>query len=218
MGLGRATHKWERLREEIKEHMIKPPHNGSADTSLNPLSRKRRADVALASSELYQKQRRRIRISNQSNATNGSERLQYSVESGIVSSLKKYSMNTNIDDALADQLLYNPYTDKSLTAEQSQARLGNLLHSNALSTEYLLRSLFIPGVRAKSDEIKMKCSKLVAITVIAAQKNLAGMSYNEEPQEGAVGVDPVATMSKVSFSCSYNLYAITCSIALTHPK
>ena len=202
LGLTRATHKWERLREEIEDHMIKPQHNSDGGVSLNPLARKRRADIALTSSELYQQQRRKVRFSEQSNKSNGSEQLRHSVQSGILSTLKKFSMNTSIDTTLADQLLYNPFSDKSLTDEQSRAQLGGLLHNNALSTEYLLRSLFVPGSRAKSTELKMKCSKLVAISVLAAQRDLSKMITNADPsadpEEPISDADQFNTLYKVS--------------------
>lgn len=201
LGLSRATRKWERLREEIKEYMMKP--QGGA--SLNPLSKKRRADISLTSSELYQRQRRRIRISNQANDKNGqandkngSERLQYSIESGILNALKKYSRDTNIDDSLVNQLLYNPYTDKSKGAEEAEAQLGTLLYGHSLSIEYLLRSLFLPTARVKSTEIRMKCSKLVAMAVIAAQKGVVATSGIYVSRTEAVNIDTVESMSKVS--------------------
>jgi hypothetical protein len=201
LGLTRATHKWERLREDIMAHMIKPEDPGVS--SFNPLSKKRRADIALTASETYQHQRRKARISyDDSDGANGSsksDQLGYSVESGVVEALKKYSRNTTVDETLANQLLYNPYTDKSLSPSKIQDQLGDLLCNHALATRYFLHSLFLKKSRSKSNEMRMKCSKLVAMSVLSAQKALqtrgSGKSADEQD---AVDVDPVASLSKVS--------------------
>ena len=198
LGLARATRKWERLRENIEGHMIKPDDNASQ----NPLSKKRRADIALTSSELYQQQRRKVRILNKSGNSNGSERLQYSVESGILNVLKKYSRNTSMDDKLADQLLYNPFTDKSMSTEQNEVKLGTLLCGQALSVEYLLRTLFLPSMRSKSNEMRMKCSKIAAMAVFAIQKKVADDSVSDIE---TFDIDTVETLSRVSSQviCSF---------------
>ena len=207
LGLARATHKWERLREDIMEHMIKPLEDSGAVSSFNPLSRKRRADLALTASEIYQRQRRRVRISNSAgkdgvgNGGSKSDQLGYSVESGVIEALKKYSRNTTIDEALLDQLLYNPYTDKSMSPEQIQDKLGGLLYNHVLATEYLLRSLFLKKSRSKSDEMRMKCSKLISMSVLSAQKALESRARGEDASAGdVIEVDPVASLSKVSFN------------------
>jgi hypothetical protein len=139
-----------------------------------------------------------VRILNQTDDSNGSEQLQYSVESGILNALKKYSRDTSIDDSLVNQLLYNPYTDKSKSTEECEAQVGTLLHGHPLSIEYLLRILFLPGVRVKSSEMRMKCSKLVAMAVVAAQKEVVDMSNIDISKIEAVEIETVASMSKVS--------------------
>jgi len=198
LGLLRAIQKWERLREEIEEHMIKPV-NGN---TLNPLARKRRVDIALTSSELYQRQRRRIRLSRGNNKSsnigssnglqtnvNSSEKLRYSVESGLVSTLKKYSMNVQMDAKLVEQLLYNPYKDKHLSAEENQKQLGHQLSQHSLGTQYLLRCLFLPGSRVKSPELKMKCSRLIALAVLATETELIEMIGDDKNSNDDNNVD-----------------------------
>ena len=197
LGLRRATRKWERLHEDIEEYMIKPQEK----PSLNPLSRKRRADISLTSSELYQRQRRRVRISNQTKEdSNDSEGLQYSVQSGVLNALKKYSRNTSVEESLLDQLLYNPYVDKSVSAEEREKQLGELLCGHPLSVEYFLRSLFLPGARVKSHTIRVKCSKLVAMAVLAAQKEVVVRSHLNAAKIEAVEIDDVESLSKVRFN------------------
>lgn len=195
VGLSRATNKWERLREEIFKHMIKASENSA---SLNPLLRKRRADIALTSSELYQRQRRKVRmLGNAGNRTEEYDKIRYSVESGVVNLLKKYSMNTNIDDGVLNQLLYNPYSDKSLGTEQSQEILGKLLHKYSLATEHLLRSLFVTSARIKSSEMRLKCCKLVAMAALAGQKDLKAQIDLDDSSD-SVQEEQVSTMAKVS--------------------
>lgn len=216
LGLVRATNKWERLREDIMAHMIKPSED-SGGSSFNPLSRKRRADIALTASEIYQKQRRKTRISNGGseggNGSSKSDQLGYSVESGVVEALKKYSRNTTVDETLANQLLYNPYTDKALSPTTIQDQLGDLLCNHALATRYFLHSLFLKKSRSKSNEMRMKSSKLVAMSVLSAQKNLKIRGNHKGANVGdAIEVDPVASLSKVSsndktfyYNCSQRL-------------
>ncbi len=228
LGLLRAIQKWERLREEIEAHMIHPGQNKS---TINPLTRKRRVDIALTSSELYQRQRRRIRLSHESERpengitkTNSSEKLRYSIESGIVSTLKKYSMNVKMDAAIADQLLHNPFKDKNMTSEQTQQHLGQQLSHYALSTEYFLRTLFLPESRTKLPAVKLKCSRLIALAVLAAEEELASMIGDEKREKRAreetLSYDEkVAELSKVSIcilvsfssALSFTKSLITCT-------
>ena len=195
LGLLRAIHKWERLREEIEQHMMKPPHVlGSNNTNINPISRKRRADIALTSSELYQKQRCKVRLSSLSSLGGSgsgsgsgdvSEQLRLSVETGIVSMLKKACTGMRIDDTTLEQLLYNPYNkDPSRTPQQNQLLLGGLLAKHASSIEYLLRSLFVPKSRATKDETRLKCSKLVALAVMAEQQKLRADIFKVKHKDG----------------------------------
>jgi len=193
LGLARATNKWERLREDIFKHMIKA---SESTPSLNPLLRKRRADTALTSSDLHQRQRRKVRMIGKSeNRTEEYDKIRYSVESGVVNLLKKYSMNTNIDDGVLNQLLYNPHSDKSLGTEQSQEKLGNLLRKYPLATEYLLRCLFVTSARIRSGEMKLKCCKLVAMASLTAEKDLKAQI---DIEDGSVSIqeDQVSTMTK----------------------
>jgi hypothetical protein len=205
LGLARATNKWERLREDIVKDMIKP---SGSNISINPLLRKRRADVALAFSELYQRQRRKVRMLEESQSQNEAyDKIRYSIDSGVINLLKKYSMNVNIDDTTLDQLLYNPYSEQSRGSDQSQLQLGKLLHKYPLATEYLLRSLFVTASRVKSNETRMKCSKLVAIASLAAQIDLEykadAQICGDESHE-----DRISACAKVKYSILLRLYVI----------
>ena len=52
--LNRAMRKWERLREELEDEMLTPIKTGTS------FQRKRRIDVALTMSDLFQRERRRM--------------------------------------------------------------------------------------------------------------------------------------------------------------
>jgi hypothetical protein len=125
------------------------------------------------------------------------DKIRYSVESGVVNLLKKYSMNTTIDDGVLDQLLYNPYSDKSAGIEQFHEKLGKLLHKYPLATEYLLRSLFVTSARIKSTEMRLKCCMLIAMAALAAQKDLKAQVDFDDTSSG-IQEEPVSTMAKVN--------------------
>lgn len=184
--MGRGIRKWQRLKEELEEHLV---HQTGAGT--NPLSRKRRADIALTASDLCQNQKRRLCLSQKdaesSRGRNDSERRRYSLDSGIIQLLKKQATGMSIDDSLADQLMHNPYENQnggSLFREEEGGRLGHLLISHPLSIESLLRNLYVPKrgtiSRMRSIEMNVKASKLIAAAVLSAEKNVKELLDKDE--------------------------------------
>jgi hypothetical protein len=173
-GLTSAIQKWQRIREEVQRDMIKP-----SMVDLNPLTKKRRADIAVISSDLYQNQRRKLRLSNSLSASETSEGIKYSIDTGIVNMLKKFCMGTNLDEDLLNQLLYNPNKNPNLSEVENIVLIGEKLYSQPLVLEYLLKSLFVPSCRVKTNEMKMKCSKLIAMATLAAQRDVKMISSNE---------------------------------------
>lgn len=150
------------------------------------LTRKRRADIAMSSSELYQKQRKIV--SNHIQGVNSAAGMRYSIDEGIFTMLKKYSMGTNLDEEILNQLLYNPNKDPSLSDFENNLRIGKSIYSQSLVIEYLLKSLFVTGTRVKTTEMRMKCSKLIAMAAIAVQNDaksvfpshtVGNQSYND---------------------------------------
>jgi hypothetical protein len=178
-GLIRAILKWQRIREEIQRDMIKP---SSAD--FNPLTKKRRADIAVISSDLYQHQRRKLRLSNSLSANETTEGIKYSIDTGIVTMLKKFSMGTNLDEDLLNQILYNPNKNQNLSEYENNLLLGERLYNQPLVMEYLLKSLFVPSCRVKTTEMKMKCSKLVAMASLAVERDVRAINLNESNRDG----------------------------------
>lgn len=173
-GLTRAIQKWQRIREDIQRDMIKP---SSAD--FNPLTKKRRADIALISSDLYQNERQKLRLSKSLSSNESSEGIHYSIDNDIVAMLKKFSMGTSLDEDLLNQLLYNPNKNQNLSEFENNVLIGERLYNQPLVMEYLLKSLFVPSCRVKTTEMKMKCSKLVAMATIAAQRDVRTIGLNE---------------------------------------
>ena len=177
----RAQSIWERLKEELEHTMISPNStiyttNNNNNIKISPLSRKRRVDIALTVSELHQRQRRRYYYhdknnnhqptntsndnNNNNNTTNNSNSRVYSLDSGMETLLKRYSMGMQMDTALASQLLHNPY--------ESEQRVGELLIAHPTAITALLSNLYKACFRAKSLEIRLKCCKLIACAVLAA--------------------------------------------------
>jgi len=187
--MNRGIRKWERLREELEEHLINSSANGT-----NLLTRKRRAGIALTVSDLYQNQRRRLCPSDASTHQtslrnkNDSEKRKYSIEAGLMQLLKKQSaQSTTIDDSLADQLIHNPYetgNGNSAFREEEGGRLGHLLNSHPFSIKTLLRNLYVRRRgsigRMKSIESNVKTSKLIAAAVLAAESNVKKILDDEE--------------------------------------
>lgn len=164
----RAIQKWERLREELEKAMVEPPTSAEA-ARISPLFRKRRLDVALIISDIHYRQRRRIRHpdSVDHEHTNGRSAARDAMETALVNFLRRHSIGTQVDDRVLDALLPN-----DLTGEFA-ASIGDLLIKHPLSVTALLGHLFKPGsTRVSSEVIKNKCSRLVALASIAAERKV----------------------------------------------
>lgn len=177
LGLQRATRKWERIQEEMTQHIVKPKDNDDS----NPLTKKRKVDVAVMSSESNQKQRRTFR-----NDTSGQDQtakirhISHSFETGLLEALVYYARNSTVDSKLLDKLLYNPNLDNS---REGKTKQGKLLLQHPLVLEYLLKSLFLRKNRSKSEDVKRKCSKLLAMAALAAERELNGDESLQELTE-----------------------------------
>jgi hypothetical protein len=231
VGLTRAIHKWQYLKEQLEDCVLDPSAN------LNPLSKKRRADVALTVSELYQRPRRRFIPSASAapekersiiasscgslvGSSNEPEARRYCLESGVLSLLKKHSMSVTMDDALAEQLLHNPYEEMN-----DEGRLGELLVKHPITVQMLLKSLFRAGSmsgKLKTVDLKLKCAKLIAAATLATEANLCKLVPNEEfKTEGdsrltcSMTIQELAKVNRFqpiqdnvdhTYSCSFNYY------------
>ena len=119
VALKRAIRKWERLQEELEDEMLKPLASGTT------FQRKRRIDVALTISDLFQRQRRRIdptlEVANDMNDSstnttrNSKNDLANVLDSALVGLLTKSSLGIPLDKEVAENMLkfaYGGSTDR----------------------------------------------------------------------------------------------------------
>jgi len=166
----RAFRKWEFLREDLENTMADPTIAATFSGS-SPLFRKRRMDIALTISELHQRQRRRFTPpTDREEPRNG----QGSLESAILSLLRRHAVGIQIDDSSLDPLL-----PSGLDAGDGGASVGELLVKHPLAIRAMLGCLYKPGSsRVTSPVLKNKCARLVALAVVAAEQNC--MSLGEK--------------------------------------
>lgn len=159
----RAIRKWERLNEDLQSTMVDP----AATAGSSPLFRKRRLDVAIAISELHQRQRRRLVPSENGDtpmATDTDDRTN-KVESAVLNFLRRYSLGTQVDDRILDSML------PSSLAGDSSNLVGKLLIKRPLTVKALLGYMYRPGSqRVGSQVTKNKCARLIALAVLAAEE------------------------------------------------
>lgn len=110
--LQRAIRKWQRLNEELEDEMLKPLATGTT------FQKKRRIDVALTMSDLYQRQRRRIdptlgHFDGEGNGSTSSmsnkNELSNVLDTALVGLLTKTSLGVQIDKEVAESMLKYAY-------------------------------------------------------------------------------------------------------------
>ena len=161
----RAIRKWERLNEELQSAIVDPV---AAAIGSTPLFRKRRLDVAMTISELYQRQRRRLVPSDDTeheSLPTRAEGQRAQSESAVLEFLRRYSLGTQVDDRVLDKMLPD-----GLTGDTSNL-IGKLMIKRPLTIKALLGYLYKPGSqRVSSATIKNKCARLASMAVQAAQE------------------------------------------------
>ena len=162
--LQKACQKWERLREELEEEMMKPVSTGTT------FQRKRRIDVALAMSDLVQRQRRRLDPTSDDAANHlhvpsnvaQKNNLADALDSAIVTMLTKSSLGNQVDKDMAENILKFAYGG-------STERIGDLLIKHPFTITTLLHNLF-GAKRIRQLETRLKCARLVALAVTASER------------------------------------------------
>eukprot|EP00984_Skeletonema_dohrnii_P010804 scaffold4237_cov105-Skeletonema_dohrnii-CCMP3373.AAC.5 len=162
--LQKACQKWERLREELEEEMMKPVSTGTT------FQRKRRIDVALAMSDLVQRQRRRIDPTSDeagnplpvSSNIASKNNLADALDSAIVVMLTKSSLGNQVDKDMAENILKFAYGG-------STERIGDLLIKHPFTITTLLHNLF-GTKRIRQLETRLKCARLIALAVAASER------------------------------------------------
>ncbi|KAL7449091.1 hypothetical protein ACHAWC_001186, partial [Mediolabrus comicus] len=163
--LQKACKKWERLKEELEEEMMKPVKTGTT------FQRKRRIDVALAMSDLVQRQRRRIDPTSDDGDNNhvpvpsniaSKNTLANSLDESIVVMLTKSSLGNQVDKTMAENILKFAYGG-------STDRIGDLLIKHPFTIKTLLQNLF-GTKRIRQLETRLKCARLIALAVTASER------------------------------------------------
>lgn len=164
--LKRAIRKWERLREELEDEMLKPMKAGTT------FQRKRRIDVCLTMSDLFQRKRRRVdpRVAaTRDDATyngvsnNSSDENLNMLDTALSQLLTKNSLGVQIDKEMADSMLKYAYGG-------STDRIGDLLTKHPMAVTALLCNLFGSTKRIRQLETRLKCARLVALAVTASER------------------------------------------------
>ena len=168
-GLELAARKWERLKEELEEEMLKPHATGTT------FQRKRRIDVALAMSDLVQRQRRRIDPTADgenkkmiASTVSPKHALANTLDDAIAGFLTKSSLGNQIDKDTAESMLNYAYGG-------STDRIGDLLIKHPSAVNSLLRNMF-GSKRVRQLETRRKCARLVALAVIASERSARSSS------------------------------------------
>jgi len=164
-----AIRKWERLREELEDEMFKPQVTGTT------FQRKRRLDVALTMSDLFQRKRRRVDPTRQQSHQNETTAALLSTDKddnantldvALSQLLTKNSLGIPLDKDTIDNVLKFAYGG-------STDRIGDLLIKHPTAVKALLGNLFCPSKRIRQLEIRLKCSRLVALAVTASERQAA---------------------------------------------
>ena len=155
--IAKAMRRWARLSEELETAMVLPDESTSAGTSTNAIIRKRRLDIALTTSELHQRQRRRM-VPNSSAVAPKKSVMRDNLDSAVEKLIRKYSMGVVIDNETAEALLRASYgSEKQI--------IGDVLNAHPVALSALLAYLFKPGrLRVRSLELRHKCAKLLALS------------------------------------------------------
>jgi len=188
----RAIRKWERLSQDLDSAMV-DPNLSSSTAGSSPLFRKRRLEVALAISELHQRQRRRLKPLPGEEvvlvSTNGEQK--QAMETGLLNFLRRYSVGTQVDDRVLDSLI-----PTGLNMQAASDQVGELLITYPLTIRALIHSIFKTGLsKGIPASTKSKCARLVALAVLAGEKkaraeigerSVFGADSKESPDEVAL--------------------------------
>eukprot|EP00594_Rhizosolenia_setigera_P001329 CAMPEP_0178951164 /NCGR_PEP_ID=MMETSP0789-20121207/7066_1 /TAXON_ID=3005 /ORGANISM="Rhizosolenia setigera, Strain CCMP 1694" /LENGTH=1077 /DNA_ID=CAMNT_0020631991 /DNA_START=31 /DNA_END=3264 /DNA_ORIENTATION=+ len=181
MSIDRAIQKYERLSEELEEELVS---GGGGESHI----KKRRVNLALCVSDLYKRDRKRLKPAttfteeekinmSQLNAKPEERKKELSkqnLESAVMDLIKMFSEKKNIDSKILNRLLF----PKNLLPDQKYS-IGELLIAHPSSVKALYSSLFQYQGGAstqqmsniKSPELRQDCAKLLAKAVIASKES-----------------------------------------------
>lgn len=146
----RAVRKWQVLAQVLEETMVDP---ASISASSSPQVRQRRLAVALAISELHQRQMKRDKTEGAANT----------YEQALLNFLRRHAVGIQVDDTLLDPML-PPGLDLNAGSD-----VGRLLIEHPLAIRALVGHLYKPATRVANPVTKNKCARLIALSVLAAE-------------------------------------------------
>lgn len=217
IGLSRAIKKWTRITEQLENHMMKTASTKSQP--FNALAKKRRMDIALTVNNIQQRKRRRLIDTMKTNASVIKDC--YKLDTALISLMKRHAMGVSIDEMILDQLLC-AVTKEDESKSYAFLHIGSSLIEHPSAIDALLKALFIPSGRMKSLNIKIKCAKLVAIAVFAAEKKLITLFEEEEREKDFIksmlsqGLDGIEVTANVSNNNIRNTNAYYSSFLSPH--
>lgn len=201
IGLSRAIKKWTRIAEQLENYMMKTSTT-SKSQSFSALAKKRRMDVALTVNNIQQRKRRRMIHATDSSMSNIKEC--YNFDSALIALMKRHAMGVTIDETILDQLLHALNNKDDESKSKTFLHIGSSLIKHPSAIDALLQALFIPSSRMKSSTIKIKCAKLIAISIFAAENELVDFFDNGEKEQDSIkrvmskGLDNIEPTANVS--------------------
>jgi hypothetical protein len=187
--LARARRKWEALAQDLESDMIDPCAPSNASLS-SPLFRRRRLEVALTISDLYQRQRKRVCVEGSIELVHGPDRPESPLETALLDFLRRHATGIQVDDVVLDRLLPKglDVTTASIT--------GRLLLKHPLAIGALLGHLYKPGAtRLTAPVVRNKCARLVSFAMLAAESAVV-----EEVEEEDDGGRPTSDSDEVQLT------------------
>jgi hypothetical protein len=155
--------------------------------------------VAVTISELHQRQRRRLRPSDDGDAQkpSGMDDRRAKVESSVLNFLRRYSLGTRVDDRILDAMLPDGVGGDPTNL------VGNLLIKRPLTVKALLGYMYKPGTQRVQSATRNKCARLIALAVVAAEKEarLEAKEVNDNVSSDSDEVVLTRTLSEGSRLC-----------------
>lgn len=172
LGLIRAVKKWSRIAEEMEEHMMACP-SSSQSHSIQSMANKRKLEVSSTLIDLQQRQKRRIDPLTDENIN--------SLDSALLLLMTRHSAGVVIDETILDRILsFSSKHERNDGLSCWFKHIGGMLIEHPFAIDALLHALFFPGVRINAVNVKMKCAKLVAMSVVASEKKIIETLHEED--------------------------------------
>jgi TH1 protein/WW domain len=175
----RAILKWETLLQLLESSMVDPQTLIQSESGSSPLLRRRKLEIALTISDLYQRQRAHKRqciknaatnmtVDNDHDVDNNETNHRDRLDTALMTLLKRHAMGIQIDDSVLNKLL-------PIGLDVDTHGVGELLIQYPIAVRALIGHLYKPGpTRITSPSTKNKCARLITLCMLAAEKVVKG--------------------------------------------